>query len=54
MFSSGVVVVLRLFHIGAGVFWVGGVPGLEEVWDAILSSGITSPGSPIQTPASMR
>ena len=25
MFSSGVVVVLRLFHIGAGVFWVGGV-----------------------------
>jgi hypothetical protein len=25
MFSSGIVVVLRLFHIGAGVFWVGGV-----------------------------
>ena len=25
MLSSGVVVVLRLFHIGAGVFWVGGV-----------------------------
>ena len=25
MISAGVVVVLRLFHIGAGVFWVGGV-----------------------------
>jgi hypothetical protein len=25
MFSTGVVVVLRLFHIGSAVFWVGGV-----------------------------
>ena len=25
MFSTGLVLVLRLFHIGAGVFWVGGV-----------------------------